>query len=104
MDVKYYVYEDIAFDVAPGETFDYRAHCQNAGEVPISGGAQIIVANDDDEGKQGLVLCESYPYLLSGEEGWVIRYQNVSQQSITGMYRVYLVCQSGVTYQTRVLN
>lgn len=104
MDVKYYIYEDISFNVGPGETFDYRANCQNPGEVPISGGAQIIVANDDDENKKGLVLCESYPYLLSGEEGWVIRYQNVSQANIDGMFRVYLVCQASATYQSQVLN
>ncbi|UZE95491.1 hypothetical protein [Alkalimarinus alittae] len=104
MDVKYYVYEDLSFDVGPGETFDFTANCQNSGEVPISAGAQIIVANDSDDYKKGLVLCESYPYLLSGKEGWVIRYQNVSETHIDGMFRVYLVCQVNATYQTQVLD
>ncbi|WP_250657496.1 hypothetical protein [Alkalimarinus coralli] len=103
MDVRYYIYEDIDFDVGPGETFDYRANCRNPGEVPIGGGAQIIVANDDDSYKKGLVLCESYPYLLSGSEGWVIRYQNVSQSNVCGMFRVYLVCQTGATYQSDIV-
>ena len=96
--IRYYYFDDIDFNLIPGQTFEYRAKSRAPdNEVPIGGGAKIRVANNDGSDKTGLVLSESYPYLVGGEKKeawWIFTYQNVSENPISGMFDFCLVCQT----------